>query len=359
MRARRSVRSARAAAICLAVCVAAGLLAAASPGMATVHVKKGDPVIAAAGNIACDPTNPSFHGGRGTKQGCRMRAVSNLLLRPHGRPRYRTVLALGDTQYTCGGLSAFRQSYRPSWGRVFSVTRPIVGDKDYRTTASAPGATGCSPPPGAAAGFFSYFGSKPYVHTGSTPGSGAYYSFDVPSGCSPRGVHPCWHFIALNGNCNKAIGCVPGTEQYDWLAADLAAHPNTSYGCTLAFWHQPRFSSGVHGSNAAYDAIWRLLYRKKVDVVLNAHEHVYERFARQDPDGRADPNGIREFIVGTGGASHVRFPTGARLPTSQASNAKTFGILTLRLHRDGYDWRFIPAAGGRFTDASTVPTPCH
>ncbi len=152
MRARRSVRSARAAALCVAVCVAAGLLAAASPGMAKVHVKKGDPVIAAAGNIACDPTNPNFHGGRGTKQGCRMRAVSNLLLRPHGRPRYRTVLALGDTQYTCGGLSAFRQSYRPSWGRVFSVTRPVVGDKDYRTTASAPGATGCSPPPGAAQG---------------------------------------------------------------------------------------------------------------------------------------------------------------------------------------------------------------
>jgi hypothetical protein len=157
----------------------------------------------------------------------------------------------------------------------------------------------------------------------------------------------------------KAPGCVPGTTQYDWLAADLAAHPDASYPCTLAFWHWPRFSSGAHGSDASFDAIWRLLYADGVDVVLNAHEHDYERFARLDPDGLPDGKGIREFVVGTGGASHVHFPTVHRLAGSQASSDDTFGILTLTLHLNGYDWRFRPEPGRTFRDASTTPTTCH
>ena len=269
------------------------------------------------------------------------------------------MLALGDTQYVCGGLTAFKRSYGPTWGRVYAVTRPVVGDKDYRTTKNAPGRTGCTDPPGRAAGFFAYFDALDGPEPGATPGSGAYYSFNVPDGCVPDGIHTCWHLIALNGNCSKAPGCDPGTLQYGWLAADLAAHPNRTYGCTMAFWHEPRFSSGAHGSNPAYDAIWRLLYARGVEVVLNAHEHVYERFVRQNPDAHRDTQGIREFIVGTGGASHVRFPTARRLPTSLVSNADTFGILTMTLHLNGYDWRFRPEPGHPFTDASVKPTPCH
>jgi acid phosphatase type 7 len=344
----------------LFTCVAALAVRSAPEGHAVVKGAVADPVIAAAGNIACDPTNPAFMGGLGTSTACNMKAVSNLLLDADGvTPRYGTVLALGDTQYTCGGLAAYHRSYGPTWGRVYRVTRPVVGDKDYRTTANAPGSTGCTDPPGRAAGFFSYFNGSPGIQQGPTPGSGAYYSFNVPSGCTPDGINPCWHLIALNGNCLKAPGCVPGTAQYTWLAADLAAHPNSTYGCTLAFWHQPRFSSGVHGSDAAYDAVWRLLYASGVDVVLNAHEHVYERFARQNPSGKPDLQGIREFIVGTGGASHVKFPSQKRLPTSMISNDATFGVLTLTLHVNGYDWRFRPEAGQSFTDASLSPTPCH
>lgn len=336
----------------------------ASPGpdgrRPRVHVAKNDPVIAAAGNIACDPSNPAFNAGNGSTTACHMKVVSDLLLRPDGvTPRYRTVLALGDTQYTCGGLQAYHQSYGPTWGRVFAVTKPVVGDKDYRTTANAPGATGCQPPPGSADGFFAYFATLKGPEPGPTPGSGAYYSFNVPKGCKPGPNRVCWHVVALNGNCDKAKGCTPGTPQYDWLAADLTSHPDRAYGCTLAFWHWPRFSSGVHGSDATYDAIWRLLYQRRVDVVLNAHEHVYERFARQTPGAIRRPSGIREFIVGTGGASHVKFPSSGRAANSEASSDNTFGILTLSLHRDGYDWRFIPEPGGAFHDASAVPTPCR
>ena len=328
-----------------------------------VHVSPTDPIIAAAGNIACDPNNPAFNGGAGTASACRMRYVSNLLLKKGGVPRYRLVLGLGDMQYVCGGLAAYRQSYGPTWGRVLSVTRPVVGDKDYRSTANAPGGTDCTDPPGHAAGFFGYFGpTKPYLLTnaGSVAGSGAFYSFNFPRGCTPGPGKRCWHLIALNGNCRKAPGCVPGTDQYDWLQSDLTAHPNLRYRCTIAFWHWPRFTSGKHGNDPTYDPIWRLLYARGVDIVLNAHDHDYERFAPQNPNGVADlAKGIREFVVGTGGESHVRFPTAARLPTSRASNALTFGILTLTLHTNGYDWRFIHAAGGTFTDASIAPTPCH
>ena len=348
-------------AVVAASSISIALAMTGAPGAASARpAAAADPVIAAAGNIACDPSQAAFHNALGTKTKCRMMYVSNLLLNPDGSPKYPTTLALGDTQYICGGFAAYQQSYGPTWGRVFDSTRPVVGDKDYRSTANAPGATDCSAPPGRAAGFFSYFGSKPYIQHGATVGSGVYYSFNVPDGCTPDGINPCWHFIALSGNCNKAPGCTPGTPQYDWLVNDLAAYPNSTYGCTVAFWHEPRFSSGKHGSNVAYDAFWKLLYANGVEMVLDAHEHTYERFAPQNPSGVADPtNGIREFVVGTGGYGLVKFPSTNRLPTSQVSNDQTFGILTLSLHLNSYDWNFIPQAGQTFTDASTTPTSCH
>jgi acid phosphatase type 7 len=349
-----------AALIALASALVLGLGILAVPAAVPARADTTDPVVAAAGNIACDPNNANFHALVGTKNGCRMKYVSDLLLNPNATPKYETVLALGDTQYICGGLAAYNQSYGPTWGRVFQVTKPVVGDKDYRSTANAATGTGCSAPPGRAEGFFSYFASKSFIQKGTTVGSGAYYSFNVPTGCTPDGVDPCWHFIALNGNCKKAPGCTPGTKQYDWVAADLAAYPNSSYGCTAAFWHWPRFSSGAHGSDPKYDALWRLLYQNGVDVVLNAHEHVYERFAPQNPDGVADPaHGIRQFTVGTGGVSHAKFPSASRAANSQVSNDATFGILTMALHQDAYDWSFIPETGKTFTDASLTSAACH
>ena len=361
--------------ILLAALTGVALLVGAGPQPASA-VSAGGPVIAAAGNIACDPNNPSFHNLVGSPTACRMKYVSDLLLNAGGAPAYRAILPLGDDQYVCGGLSAYQRSYGPTWGRAAARSYPVTGDKDYRSTANAPQGTDCSVPPGRAAGFFHYFPdlvpspAPGYLGVGSasdTIGAGDYYSFDLPRACVPGTGVPCWHLVALNFNCRKAPGCTPGTKEYNWLASDLAAHPNTDYPCTLVYWHVPMFSSGAHnaslpgGIDPTYRDWWKLLYADGVDIVLNAHEHDYERFAPMDPTGKADPAaGIREFVVGTGGASHVRFPSAARLATSQASNDNTFGILTLQLHTGGYDWHFIPAAGsGTFTDASTVPTACH
>lgn len=137
-------------------------------------------------------------------------------------------------------------------------------------------------------------------------------------------------------------GCGAGSPQEQWLRADLAAHPE---GCLLAAWHQPRFSSGTHGDDPAFDAFWRALYEAGVDVVLNGHDHDYERFEPQDPDGRGDPSrGVREFVVGTGGKNQTPFAT--IRANSAARSSGTFGVLSLALHAGGYDWRFLPADGG-------------
>jgi hypothetical protein len=173
-----------------------------------------DPVIAAAGDIACDPSISTFHNGNGSSTSCREKYTSNLLV----GTGLTAVLALGDTQYECGGYDAFLKSYDPSWGRVLSMTHPALGNHEYLTS----GGTDCA---SGAAGYFDYFGSS-----AGSPGKG-YYSFDIGA----------WHIIALNSNCSKVGGCGSGSPQYNWLKSDLAAHSNL---CTLAFWHHPLFSSG-------------------------------------------------------------------------------------------------------------------
>jgi len=160
--------------------------------------------------------------------------------------------------------------------------------------------------------------------------------------------------VVLNSNCEKIIGgCQVGSPQEQWLRADLSAHPAT---CTLAYWHHPRFSSGQHGNAVEMQPIWQALYAAGVDVVLNGHDHNYERFAPQDATGRADPErGIREFVVGTGGKNHY----GIRKikPNSEVRNLNTFGVLKLTLHATSYDWQFIPTTGKKFTDTGSAT--CH
>jgi hypothetical protein len=241
------------------------------------------------------------------------------------------VLALGDLQYACGGHDAFLNSYDPSWGRVKPITFPAIGNHEYDTS----GGTDCDAG-GRAAGYFDYFGPS-----AGDPAKG-YYSFDIGD----------WHIIALNSNTGCTIvACNTGSTQEQWLKADLAAHPSR---CTLAYWHAPRFSSA--GNTNATLALWRALYAAGADVIINGHVHNYERFAPMNPNGTLDPsNGIRQFVVGTGGASHAGFTT--ILPTSEARDAITYGILKLKLHATSYDWQFIPEAGKTFTDTGT--TNCH
>jgi hypothetical protein len=278
----------------------------------------GDPMIAAAGDIACDPSSTSFNGGNGTSNNCRQKAVSDLFVGKN----FTAVLALGDTQYEDGALTKYQLSFDPSWGRSRSIIHPAVGNHEYLTAG--------------ASGYYDYFGN---AAGDSTKG---YYSYDV-------GV---WHLIALNANCSEVGGCGADSAQEQWLQADLAAHPTM---CTLAYWHQPRFSSGAHGNDTSYDAFWQDLYAAGVEIVLNGHDHDYERFSPQNPGGVADPNGIQEFVVGTGGQSHSAFIN--IKPNSVVRNSDTYGILQLTLHATSYDWQFVPEAGKTFTDSGIMN--CH
>jgi hypothetical protein len=242
------------------------------------------------------------------------------------------VLALGDLQYECAGYAAFLQAYDPGWGRVKPITHPVPGNHDYGS--DVPG-TGCAANAGPA-GYFRYFGSA-----AGDPTRG-YYSFDLGA----------WHLIALNSNCDAIGGCGAGSPEEQWLRQDLLAHRNR---CTLAYWHQPRFTSGILDNPASVDAFWRDVATAGGDVVLTSHDHLYERFAPLDADGKASDAGVREFVVGTGGKSHHPIRTIA--PGSEVRNNDTFGVLELTLHPTSYDWRFVPEAGKTFTDSGS--SSCH
>ena len=297
------------------------------PGTIQKASAASDPVIGAAGDIACDPSNASFNGGLGTSSSCRQKYTASLLASMNPA----AVLDLGDNQYYCGGYQAYLQSYDLSWGALKSITHPSVGNHEYLTS----GGTDCSPTTNAA-GYFQYFGSA----AGQT-GQG-YYSFDVGT----------WHIIALNTNCGNAGGCSSGSPQYNWLQSDLAAHTNY---CTLAFWHIPLYSSGGRAASNS-QSFWNLLYAYNADLILSGHDHIYERFAPQNPTGGYDPvRGIREFIVGTGGANHTSLVTTAA--NSEVRNTDTFGVLQLTLHATSYDWQFVPESGKTFTDSGTQN--CH
>ena len=287
-----------------------------------------DPVIAAAGDIACDPTDSGYNSGNGSATHCRQKFTSDLLI----NAGLSAVLDLGDNQYYCGGYQAFMQVYDLTWGRVKAITHPAVGNHEYLTS----GGTGCDNTNANAAGYFQYFGAA----AGSA--DKGYYSYDIGA----------WHIIALNSNCGNVGGCASGSPQYQWLQSDLAAHNNV---CTLAYWHIPYFSSGGHAAPNT-KAFWQLLYDNNADVILDGHDHLYERFAPQSPTGTADPaRGIRQFTVGTGGANHN--PIVSLAANSQVINTDTFGVLKLTLHSISYDWQFVPESGKIFTDSGT--TLCH
>jgi hypothetical protein len=272
----------------------------------------GDPVVVAAGDIA----SCSSKGDE---------ATAHLLARIHGR-----VLTLGDNAYEDGTAADFRECYDPSWGKYKARTKPAPGNHDYSGGEAAIGT---------AKGYFGYF--RKIASDRAT----GYYSYNLGQ----------WHLLSLNSNCAEVGHCDSSSPQMRWLKANLAA--NHDERCTLAYFHHPRFSSGVeHGSIEEVKPLWDALYAAGVDVVLNGHEHNYERFAEQDPNGRADPQrGIGEFVVGTGGESH--YPIFEPIANSEVHNDHTYGVLKLTLHPKGYEWRFVPAGGGTFTDSGSAR--CH
>jgi hypothetical protein len=231
-------------------------------------------------------------------------AVADLVSRLRG-----TIAAVGDTAYEEGSASEFARCFDPDWGRMKSRIRPAVGNHEYGTAG--------------AAGYFDYFGSA-----AGKPGEG-WYSYDLGA----------WHVVVLNSNC-ELVGCDSGSPQLDWLHADLA---RADAGCLLAYWHHPRWSSGRHGSDALVQPFWDELERFGVDVILNGHDHTYER---------VEADGVAQFVVGTGGRSLYPF-TKPALPTTQVRTDQAYGALWLALSPGGYRWQFIALGQSGFRDSGT------
>jgi hypothetical protein len=229
-----------------------------------------------------------------------------------------TVFTTGDNAYPSGSFTQFRDCYGPTWGRHRDRTRPTPGNHDYEMAN--------------AAGYYAYFGAN-----AGPPGRG-YYSYAAGA----------WHVVALNSE----IDVRAGSPQEQWLRADLTANPSA---CTAVMWHRPRFSSGQNGDSRDLQDIWRTLEEFNVDVVLNGHDHFYERFAPQDANGKADAErGIRQFIIGTGGRAMT--PMRARRANSEVVGGD-IGVLALTLLPNTYRWEFVPVAGATFRDSGT--DSCH
>jgi hypothetical protein len=225
-----------------------------------------------------------------------------------------TILAVGDNAYDSGTLSQFTNCFDPTWGRHKDRIKPVPGNHEYLTSG--------------ASGYFQYFNNVP-----------SYYAYDLGS----------WRLYALNSEIDVSAS----SEQVKWLQSDLAANPRQ---CVLAYWHKPRWSSGKnHGGAEAYQTLWQIFSEAGAELVLNGHEHNYERFAPMNAAGQADPTGLREFVVGTGGRNHYEF--GTTVANSEVRDNTSFGVLKLTLRPTGYDWQFIPAVGSTFTDSGS--TDCH
>ena len=229
-----------------------------------------------------------------------------------------TILTLGDNVYENGTPKEFVNCYGPTWGRFKARTRPTLGNHEVHTAG--------------ASGYFDYFGKA-----AGKKGEG-YYSYDLGG----------WYLIALNSNCQEVGGCDAGSRQVRWLKHELADNRSR---CILAYFHYPLFSSGNYRPGiASMKPIWEALYSAGADVVLNGHDHNYQRFAPQNPDGGASPeHGIREFVVGTGGGN--LYPIESPLSHIESYNDDTYGVLKVTLLPKSYEWRFLAAQGSTFTDS--------
>ena len=297
-----------------------GLVTGLTPGTATITAtSEGKSGSSGVTVTAPPPGSPMVLVGAGdiaTCSGTTDEATASMLDGISG-----TVITIGDNVYENGTSAEYAGCYDPSWGRHKARTRPVPGNHDYNT----PGATG----------YYGYFGAA-----AGDPAKG-YYSYDVGE----------WHLVALNSEISTSVG----SPQEQWLRADLGA---SSRRCTLAYWHKPRFSSGVHGSSTATQPLWEALYEAGSEVVLVGHDHDYERFGPQLADGTPDGvYGMREFVVGTGGASHSGYGFGTVVANSEVRNGAAFGVLKLTLSADGYQWAFVPVSGQTFADSGSGS--CH
>jgi hypothetical protein len=283
----------------------------ATAGGAATGGSSSDPIFVGAGDIsAC---------GSGVTGEQTAKILDGLFA--NGQNANGLVFTTGDNAYEDGTLAQYTSCYDPSWGRHKARTRPSAGNHEWHTAG--------------AAGYFQYWGMTGF----GDPAKGAYYSYDLGA----------WHIIVIDANVSSS----PGSDQGNWLQADLAAHPAK---CTLAYWHQSRFSSGYHGSSTYTQDAWQALYDANADVVLSGHDHHYERFAPQTATGTLDmARGIRGFVVGTGGDTTYAINT--PIANSELRHTGNYGVLKLTLHADSYDWEYLSEAGQTFTDSGTGQ--CH
>jgi Calcineurin-like phosphoesterase len=238
-----------------------------------------------------------------------------------------TIQTLGDNAYQDGTIEDFEECYEPSWGQFKDRTMPATGNHDHATED--------------AQGYSDYFGES------GGPYDKYYYSYDLGA----------WHGVVLNSDCWRVDGCDIDDPQAEWLRKDLEQHDAF---CTLAVWHRPPFSSGRYGDpedTARVRPLWRVINEEGVDVLLTGHEHSYERFAPMDAEGkRDDAHGVRLFVVGTGGGNLRSFAVDP-LPTTEAREDDSWGVLKLDLKPSSYDWEFLAVAGSSFSDSGTGS--CH
>ena len=236
-------------------------------------------------------------------------ATAELVAGQLARDPHALVLLLGDNVYQRGSAREYASCYHPTWGRFKQRTLPAPGNREYAT----PGARG----------YFDYFGAA------AGPG---YYSVQLGA----------WRLVSLDSNLSGAAQ----DAQLAWLAAELERHPSR---CTLAYWHHPLYSSGMHGNYPHMRAAWQLLQRAGAEIVLSGHDHTYERFAPQDAHGQLNrERGIRQFVVGTGGSFSTPFLWPLR--HSEMRDNSRFGVLRLDLQDEGYRWEFLEASYDGFPD---------
>jgi hypothetical protein len=234
------------------------------------------------------------------------------------------IFTLGDSSNDTGTAEDYANCYDPSWGKLKDRTYPAIGNHDQIADPDA------HP-------FFDYFGAAAH------PDSHAYYWLDLGA----------WHVVVLNAECSLAGGCGASSPQVTWLRDNLA---ETTKKCILAIFHQPLFTSGTQSETPGMIEFWKALYDFRADVILNGHNHNYERFALQDPNRSPVPDGIREFVVGTGGAS-LDNSTLPLAPNEQVRSAAAYGYLKLILNSDSYDWQFVAQPGKTLNDSGH--TACH
>jgi hypothetical protein len=322
-----------------------------------------DPVLVAVGDIACEPANAENAGNPAAVK-CGSPSLGGMTAEyATAQQAYAlkpSLLAiLGDEQYQVGKLSDFEQSYEQAWGGLKMLERPSPGNHEFYAYTKK----GDNEAAQNGTGYFAYFNGHNQAGTPNAEGQAGddtstnqgWYSYDLGN----------WHIISLNIECSSApfkndCSTTDGgllASETNWLAQDLS---NNHSPCTLAYWHQPTFSSTAtpftsdSTEGQAADAWWKLLYQHHATLILNGHDHVYSRFAPMDPSGNADPqHGIREFIVGTGGES-LDALAATPAPNLQASADHYYGVLKLTLKPSGYDWDYESALA-----ASGAPAPAY